>query len=485
MKNYIKILALGSALAFSSCEDLLETEPRQSLTPTSAFADAKGYESLVFSAYGKIRNFNYYGQTMQIAPEIMADNLRIIANTGRYIGQEANADRAHINLWDFQGTNNFRGLYSGINETNIILTEIDEAKGDKALKDRIKGEALFLRSLFYFDLARVYGYEPGKEVNGWNKSVVIRTEPVVGFSAADLRTRGTNREVYDLIQKDLQAAIGLLPAAAKGTVGSYRASKGAAEALLARIFLYDSKFSEAAAMAGQAMASAGFANDGTGLLTTTNYVTAFSTFPNPESVFEMEIRSNDWSTVDGVNNSVASLSSNVLPSAQFILTASNELISSYETGDVRRNTWAATTRTGSTGVVYRSNKWLGAKGDFLENLPIIRGSELFLIRAEARYRTGDEAGSRADLNALRSKRGLDNVSAGLASGDLFDQILKERRVEFVLEGHRWFDLKRNGLTISKHGTFEEVPYADYRLLPPLPQDQLTLNTALENNPGYK
>lgn len=484
MKNYIKILTLGSVLAFSSCDDLLDTEPKQSLTPATAFADAKGYEALVFATYGKVRSFNYYGQTMQIAPEIMADNLRIIANTGRYIGQEANADRAHINLWDFQNTNNFRGLYSGINEANILLSEIENTPGDQALKDRLKGEALFLRALFYFDMAKVYGYEPGKEVNGWNQSVVIRTEPVTGFSGADLKVRSTNREVYDLIESDLQAAIGLLPVAAKGSANVYRASKGAAEALLARVYLYDSKFAEAAAMASQAMATSGLANDGTGLLTPTNYVSAFSTFPNPESLFEIEIRSNDWSTVDGVNNSVASLSANVLPSAQFIVTASNELIASYETGDIRRATWTETTRSGATGVVYRSNKWLGAKGDFLENLPILRGAELYLIRAEARFRTSDEAGARTDLNALRSKRGLGSVDAGLAGANLFSQILQERKVEFALEGHRWFDLKRNGLPISKHGSFQPVPYADYRILAPIPQAQLTLNTALQNNPGY-
>lgn len=484
MKNYIKILTIGAALAFSSCDDLLDTEPKQSLTPATAFADAKGYESLVFATYGKLRSFNYYGQTMQIAPEIMADNLRIIANTGRYIGQEANADRQHINLWDFSPTNNFRGLYSGINETNIVLSEIDEIAGDQALKDRLKGEALFLRAIFYFDLAKVYGYEPGKEVNGWNQSAVIRTEPVIGFSAADLRTRSTNREVYNLIEADLQAAIGLLPVAAKGTANAYRASKGAAEALLARVYLYDSKYAEAAAMASQAMATSGLANDGTGLLTPANYVAAFSTFPNPESLFEIEIRSNDWSTVDGVNNSVASLAANVLPSAQFIVTASNELIASYETGDIRRATWTETTRSGATGVVYRSNKWLGTKGDFLQNLPILRGAELYLIRAESRFRTGDEPGARADLNALRSKRGLGAVDAGLTGANLFSQILQERKVEFALEGHRWFDLKRNGLTISKHGSFQPVPYADYRILAPIPQGELTLNTALQNNPGY-
>jgi hypothetical protein len=483
MKNYIKIIALGSVLSLASCSDLLDTEPKQSLTPGSAFANAAGYESLVFSAYGKVRSFNTYGQTMMIAPEIMADNLRIIANTGRYIGQEVNADRAHINLWDFSTTNNFRGVYAGINEANIILAEIDATEGAQDLKNRVKGEALFLRSLIYFDLGRVYGYEPGKEVNGWNSSVVIRTTPTLGFSAADLRARSTNREVYDLIEADLNTAIGLLPVAAKGTAGIYRATKGAAEALLARVYLYDSKFPEAAAMASQAMATFGLTNDGTGLATPANYVSSFSTYPNPESLFELEIRSVDWSTVDGVNNSMCTLTANVFSSAQFIVTASNELIAAYETGDIRRATWTETTRSGATGVVYRSNKWLGTKGDFLENLPIIRAAELYLIRAEARFRT-DAAGARSDLNALRSKRGLGAVDAGLVGDALFNQILKERRLEFAVEGHRWFDLKRNGLTITKHGNNQPVPYSDYRLLAPLPVDQLTLNDKLVDNPGY-
>lgn len=477
MKNYIKILTLGGALAMSACSDLLETEPRQSLTPETGFADADGYQSLAFTIYGRARGFNNYGQQLMIAPEIMADNLRIIANTGRYIGQEANADRAHIGLW---GT----GHYGAINEANIILNGIDEVEGDEALKNRVRGEAHFLRALFYFDLAKVYGYEPGKEVNGWDRSVIIRTTPTLGFSDADFRTRATNRELYDLIESDLQTAIGLLPTASLGTSNVYRASKGAAEALLSRVFLYDSKFAEAASMASQAMATLGLGDDGTGLMGPDGYVEGFSTFPNPESIFEIEIRSNDWSTVDGVNNSVSSLAANVFASAQFILTASDELIESYEEGDIRRDTWTETTRSGADGTVYRSNKWLGAKGDFLENLPIIRAAELYLIRAEARFRTGDAAGARADLSALRANRGLEAVESGVAGDDLFELILHERRVEFALEGHRWFDLKRNGLNITKHGSFEDVPYEDYRLLAPIPQDQLLLNEGLENNPGY-
>ncbi|OYX15474.1 MAG: RagB/SusD family nutrient uptake outer membrane protein, partial [Algoriphagus sp. 32-45-6] len=101
-------MILGGTLALGSCD--LDVEPRQSLTPEAALATVNGYQSLIFATYGMPRGFNQYGQQMMIAPEIMADNLRIIANTGRYIGQEANADRAHIGLWN-------TGYWGGINNT--------------------------------------------------------------------------------------------------------------------------------------------------------------------------------------------------------------------------------------------------------------------------------------------------------------------------------------------------------------------------------
>ncbi|MBD8491240.1 RagB/SusD family nutrient uptake outer membrane protein [Echinicola sp. CAU 1574] len=482
MKNILKILFVGTSLAMGSCSDLLDTEPRQSLTPETAFADVEGYQSLAYSMYGRTRSFSYYGQVMMIAPEVMADNLKVIANTGRYIGQEANADRAHINLWDFSTTNNFRGLYASINDANIILDGIDGVDGDENLRNRVKGEAYFIRALNYFDLARVYGYEPGQEVNGWDQSVILRTTPTLGLSAADFRARSTNTEIYDQIIADLNQAISLLPTAEMGEEDVYRASRGAAQALLAKVYLYTSMYTEAASLASDAMTSFGLSASGNGLMEVDDYVAGFSIAPNPESLFEVEIRSQDWNSVDGLNNSVCSLVANVYPSAQFILTVSDDLLASYEPGDVRRETWTQTTREGSSAIVYRSNKWLGHKGDFLENLPIMRASELYLIRAEARYNLGNEDGARSDINALRSKRGLGATSASGTA--LMNQIMYENRVEFAVEGHRWFDLKRNGMTITKSGSFEEVPYSDYRILAPIPQDEIILNDLLENNPEY-
>lgn len=460
-----------------SCTDL-ETNPRQSLTPEVALNSVEGYQAVANSMYRLANSFTYYGQQMMIAPEILADNLRLVANSGRYQGEEANGDRDHIGLWN--GV-----IYGAINDANLILAGIDaeEVKGDQEDKDFIKGDAYFMRALFYFDLCRVYGYEPGKEVDGFNLGPILRLTPTLVASDADFRERATVLEVYQQIESDLQASLSLTSGVPVGSEGVYYANTGAALTLLARLYLYWGRMDDATAVATTAMNLLGLRSNGDGLVEPGNYVQGFSRAPHPESLFELEIRLVDWSTVDGVNNSLNSLTSNTDPSAQFIIGASNELMETYESGDVRRNCWAETTREGIEGPVYASRKWTGYKGDFLENLPIIRASELYLIRAEARYQT-NPGGAREDINALRSKRGLGPVDNLLSGQALFNRIMLERRQEFVLEGHRFFDLKRNGMNITKHGNFLEVPYTDYRILSNLPLEQIQLNENLVQNPGY-
>ena len=482
-KKLTRRILQGALILLASCTEL-DTSPRQSLTPDIALSDIAGYESLAFSMYNRATSFNYYGQSMMIGPEILADNLRILANTGRYIGEEANAERDHIDIWN-------GNVFGGINDANMILAGIDgeEVTGDGDWKEVIKGEAYFMRALFYFDLSRVYGYEPGREVDNFNLGPILRLEPTTTASDADFRTRSTNVEVYEQIEQDLLSAIKLLPFSNMGRApsetefGVYRANVGAALTLLARVYLYWGKMAEAETAASTAMNRLGLTSNGAGLVAAGSYVAAFSTAPHPESIFELEIRAVDWTSVDGVNNSLNSLTSNTNAAAQFIIGASNELIQSYEEGDVRRNAWSETTVQGIEGPVYASRKWTGFKGDFLENLPVLRASELYLIRAEARY-ASNPSGARADINALRSRRGLGPVDAVLTGQALLNRILLERRLEFALEGHRFFDLKRNARNITKHGDFMEVPYTDYRILSDIPLSQVELNSELEQNPGY-
>tara|TARA_R110000868_G_scaffold336495_1_gene597334 strand:- start:21536 stop:22978 length:1443 start_codon:yes stop_codon:yes gene_type:complete len=473
-----KIVYSGVAFLLVACTDLT-TNPRQSLTPEVALNDVSGYQSVANSMYNRATSFGYYGQTMMIAPEILADNLKTIANTGRYQGEEANSDRDHINIWGL-------AVYGGINDANLIIEGIDdeEVSGDEDVKSFIKAEAYFMRALFYFDLCRVYGYEPGKEVNGFNLGPIMRLTPTLVASAAnEYHSRSTVEEVYEQIESDLLAAIPLVGYAPIGSDGVYYANTGAALTLLARLYLYWGKMAEAEEAASYAMEIMGLLTNGEGLLEADQYVQGFSRAPHPESLFELELRLVDWSDGDGVNNSLNSLVADNEPAAQFIIGASDDLMAAYEEGDVRKNCWSATTREGVEGDVYASRKWTGYKGDFLENLPILRASELYLIRAEARYET-NPSGARADINALRSRRGLGAIDNLLSGEALLNRILLERRLEFALEGHRWFDLKRNGKDIPKHNGFLDVPYTDYRILSNIPLDEITLNEKLEQNPGY-
>jgi hypothetical protein len=449
---------------FSSCEDELSKVPKDLLVADIALVTVNDYQSQLFSAYKRVNDFNYYGQQMMVGPEILADNLKLINRTGRYEGEEVNSIGAGITIWD---------RYTMINECNFVINDIADATGDAVLKNTVKGEALFLRALAYHDLLRAFAYEPGRFVNGFNTGVIMRTTPTRSAPDADLRARGTVEEGYTLIEQDLLEAITLLTANPP-TAFPFRANAAAARALLARVYLYAGRYPEAAIQADAALAGTTAT-----LSTAAGYAAIWNTPINSESLFESEIRLANWSTVDGVNNSLNSLSMNTFPSAQFILAASDDLIATFETGDVRRTLWEPGPDGSFTG-----RKWRGEKGVFLENIPIIRYSEVLLIAAEGKARSANEAGARINLTTLRTNRGLASVADDVTGQALINLILKERRLELCLEGHRYFDLKRLGLNITKPAPRPVVQASDFRIIARLPVGEVQLNPNLVQNPGY-
>lgn len=463
-----------------SCEDLLDTEPKQSITPELALSGISGYEGLLFSTYTHLKRFNQYGQQMLVDPEILADNLVLVNRTGRFEGEFENAAASHINIWGMGTDNNLSPTrYQAINELNQVIAGIDNVEGDDAEKNSVKGEAYFLRALSYHDLHRVYSYEPGREVNGFNLGVILRTEPVTNVTESDLRERSTNVEGYELMVSDLENAIALLPA----TVGDfpYRPNKATAQALLARVNLYRGDWAGAIAAADAALAGT------TAVLTSgDDYLNSWAMVPHPESLLEIELRPNvgDWNSVDGVNESMKSMTQPE-DGGQFVVGLSPDLVAAYEEGDIRTELYDSTSVGGQEQ--FMSLKWPGSRdGIFMDNLPVIRYSEVLLIRAEAKAHSGDAAGARTDLNTFRAARGLGEVSGSLAGSALVDSILDERRKEFVLEGHRFFDLKRLGRDISKpdRASLDELPYDNYRVLAPIPFAEIRLNENLTQNPGY-
>jgi tetratricopeptide (TPR) repeat protein len=471
MIKYIRIV-LGSSLLMlgtSGCSDLFVTEPKQSVSSNLALQDITGIRSLVISIYDRLQPNTYYGARMMIGPDILADNVRLTnSNSNRYFNERVNAAGAHLQqIWD--------QCYPGINEANFVIAGIDGSNASQDEKNQLKGEAYFLRGLMYFDLARVFAYEPTKTIKNFNLGLIVRTEPTNDVSQADFRERSTNEQTYQQIESDLKAAISLLPTSA--TAERRRANKSAAQALLARLYLYWEKYPEAVQAATEAMASTGAR-----LVTGAQYQAAFTTtIPNPESLFEINYVQATESL--GSNESLHSLTTNLTTGNWGDVVPTTELLNLYEPTDVRRTAmFYAATKGGEA--VFFSRKYTATQGAFTSNVPVIRYSEVLLIRAEAYAASGDATRALADLNQIRARSGATTIASSISGQALIDAIMTERRLELVLEGHRFFDLKRRAMTITKASLSAPVPYDDFRILAPLPIGQVQLNTRLRQNPGY-
>ncbi|NOS94321.1 MAG: RagB/SusD family nutrient uptake outer membrane protein [Cyclobacteriaceae bacterium] len=490
----IKILALLMAFNLVACN--IDTVDQSALSPTLALNNIAGVQSAVLSTYRRVWEFNLYGQQINIHGDAFADNVEIVNRTGRYEQENINGIGVYANRWGQTGFG--EGCYGIVKDANYVLAYLPKLNlanvpstatvTSQNVIDHLAGEAKFLRALAIFELLRVYSYEPGKEIGGFNLGVVLRDKPTLAVSDIDPKPRSTNLECYQFIEKDLQDAIaGLVPSANLGgwpsSLGTitfpYRATKAAAAALLARVYLYWGRYADADA---QATAALGFLTV-SAPVTSANYVASWSATPHTESIFELEIRASDFSGVDGANNSMNSITTNLLSGSQYCVAASAELIAAHESGDVRRNLYVTSAATSNKPQV---RKWPAEKGAFVENIPVIRRAEMYLIQAESRARVGgNDAGAQTAINTLRTNRGL--AATALTGQALIDLIMNERRVELAFEGHRFFDLKRLGLPITKNAatSVATIPANDFRILQQIPVDQILLsNGVLKQNPGY-
>lgn len=481
-KKYLYICGVALGLFVSSCEKTVEVEPKNQISPNVALSSIGGYESLLNSAYVRMIDFGYWGRNMALLGDVMADNVytELSYANGRYTANNTNNINAHFSIWT--------QAYSLINDANTIISTIDANITDQASATRrgtLKAEALALRANAYFDLARVYGYEPtsvsaGK---GFDKSVPVRLKATAGLPDADQVQRGTVTEVYKSIEDDLKAAIALFPTdpAASRT----RMNKAAAYALLGKAYLYEGKWAEAVTAFDSAMDPA---NTSARLATAGNYVTAFKAGPNTESFFELVI--NPVTQLGGVTGSNESLYSYTHPNSYNNLatfggqTASDELYSLFEANDDRFKMFFKFGGNSTNPPLFNwADKYSGARGNYTDNPKVIRFADVLLMKAEALAEQNNYPAAAAIVVQLRTNRNASIVGVPTTVA-IKDYIQTERRRELFFEGHRWFDLKRKGLGITKPaktgvGTIEAN---DFKLLAPIPTSEVTLG--LTQNPGY-
>lgn len=477
MKKIKNILLFASVVLLeTSCfQRYLDRDPRAALTPDKALSDSIGVQSTLASAYRRMHQFEYYGRDIVLLGDVLADNAKIAVNTSRYTTQINNQVFAHYNFWA-------GGPYASINDVNYVIEAAADTKIRMSdnLRKRMRAEALFLRALCHHDLLRVYSYEPAN-ASGFSHGIVLRDKPTKGVSDAEGAVRASVGDSYAFIIKDLEEAIAIF-ATIPNVSFPTRANTAAAQALLARVYLYAGRFADAADMADATLTTVdNQATPKAALTTTANHVSSFNTATHPESIFEIDISAADWNTVDGVNNSLASWtrSTTSLTPLQpvFAIAASNTLFAAYPAGDTRLGLWV------SRAQGQECRKWNGEKGSYVENVPVLRYSEMVLIQAEGRARSGNEASAHTALNRLRTNRNLSSITP--TGQTLLDEIMLQRRLEFAFEGHRFFDLKRLGMAIAKDpADGASLSASDPRVLSFIPAAEIGVNPKLVQNPGY-
>ena len=232
--------------------------------------------------------------------------------------------------------------------------------------------------------------------------------------------------------------------------------------------------------------------------TTLPYVGGWRAPRHPESLFEIQyiVAENigvntslqtTYTTLVRVGDRTATGGfGDFVPTTAFINDLESEKSATGAVLDVRRQLYELGT-TGRGTAFIETTKFLGKNGTInLDNVPVIRISEVYLNRAEANYYLGNTAAALADVNTIRTRSGLPaRTAAELTGAPLLAEILRQRRLEFAFEGQRWFDLKRTGQNIVK-ATAQGggLAYTDFRILANIPVNELSTNKSIKQNFGY-
>lgn len=486
MKYSYKIAILFLAvLSCGSCKkEFLEINPQQQTDVNMVVIDLASTRAAVMGTYGLLQSAAYYGRSITVLPDLMADNMYISRkNSNRYTAY----DQYIVTANDGTTSGSWNILYRTIVNSNIIISKGEKltlAATEAPEVQHLVGEAYTLRALAHFDLLRLYAapYNATPNASHIGIPVIVKS----GTSKEDIisPSRNTVKEGYTQIVSDLKKAITMMPVA---PVGFSASNKGhithfAAEALLARVYLYMGDWVNAELMATDVISSNKYT-----LLSNANYVsgsTNFRTQNNSESIFEI------------VYNTTNNLGTDAL--ASFLLQgasygdglATDDLYNKYTATDVRRGFMAKSKRSGSGGedpafVITKYNNIT----TYEEGVKVIRLSEMYLIRAEARAKQGGkDALAAADLDVIAKRADASSVPVSQTGQALQDLILAENRKEFAFEGHRLFDLTRNKLGFIKYRTGGEtisISSNSLKTVLPIPLAEMNSNPNMVQNEGYK
>jgi hypothetical protein len=448
MKKIYSIITLFSMLILvSSCEKFLDLKPQQELETNDALSTDANVKSVLVGAYRSMRYSAIYGGCILRNSELSGGTGEI-SWQGTYNGPREIYNHQIIAA-NGDITDQWLNSYDCINICNNVLSAIDTVVEED--RGRVEGEALFLRSMMYFDLVRFYAkaYEPGTANPQYGVPLVLK--PTDQISVTNNVGRNTVDEVYAKVITDLTKAASELP-----DENGYYATSGAANALLARVYLQKGDYAKSRDAANLVIGSGLYA-------LTSTYAKAF----NNEEYSSEDIFATKFIAADGINQMTEFWSTTEYGGRDGDIEILDGHLNLYDANDER----LALFWDGNDAM--RSGKWNTMYG--LVNL--FRLAEMYLVRAECNQRLGTSVGATplSDYNMIHERAGLP-----AATKVTLDDILYERRLELAHEGFKLHDMKRLKQSVGS------LPYNDPKLVYPIPAREIAANPALKDqqNEGY-
>jgi len=458
MKKIKHTCLLFATIAVISCNDFTTIAPTSQATLETSLRSESDFELAVNSVYSALMLNGNYGLNYILTQEMRADNAD---NGGGPTGLAATVEE--IDTFSELPINDnievvWRDSYVGVNRANAILERIDDAQINEEVKNRIKGEALFLRSLYYYHLALTFGNIP------------LRLESTT--SPNETLTQVSADEVFDQIISDLTQAEDLLPATFTGeNVG--RVTSGAAATLLAKTFLFTGDNQNAEQALRRIIDSNVYS-----LLDDFNNLWGAENENNAESIFEVQFRSGGTGTgspyVDMYTPSPAGAGG-----GNAVQDVTDDIFNAFEEDDLRRDATIFFDDGDMFVKKYEGETFTELDSDL--NFMVFRYADVLLMLAEA---IGESEEAYDLINQVRDRAGLSPID-GSTPGSFEEKLLRERRVELAFENHRWYDLLRFGVAKSVMSEFLNLSESDITILYPIPQREIDVsNGNLVQNPEH-
>lgn len=470
-----KIFISIVTLLLGSCSSLLQEDPMDTLVSSNFYqtpSDAVAAMNAVYSRLNKgLYNRNFYIYT----DEFTDDGTAGVGVNNAFIRAIDNFTHGPVNdrielAWQEQ--------YDGINRANEVIEKVPLINMEPALRDRIVGEAKFVRALLYFNLVRLFGAVP------------LVLSPTASTGGLDVE-QASVEAIYTQIKSDLSQAETVLPLKyADGDLG--RATKGAASGMLARVHLTLKEWGPAAQKCQEIIDSKAYE-------LWDDYAKIFQvgTENQKEAIFSVQFASNisngnTMMILSMPRGKVAGLTGNEAD------VPTEDLVKSYEPGDRRkevtiRNSLDVAGKTysfTSCFFKYYDPAAFSSSNDSGINYPVLRYADILLMLAEAlNEQSGPTAKAYELVNQVRkrARNGKADVLsdlAGLSKETFRDALFRERRAEFAFEGIRWFDLVRTGKMVEVMKAHGKTNVQPFHALLPIPQREMDTNKQLKQNPGY-